>query len=145
MFLYCEMIDAGDVDGLVELFADAVLGGFEANARVAGARRDPGDVRRRRSSGAHSGTRRTKHITTNVCIEVDEDAGTAIARSYWVLLTSAVAEHPDPISSRARTTTASPGSTTRGVSPSALPRRPAGQRQRVLTPNERERAGYPGS
>ena len=29
MYRYCEMIDAGDVDGLVELFADAVLGGFE--------------------------------------------------------------------------------------------------------------------
>ena len=29
MYRYCEMIDAGDVDGLVDLFADAVLGGFE--------------------------------------------------------------------------------------------------------------------
>ena len=36
MFRYCEMIDQGDVDGLVELFADAILGGFEGTA-VAGA------------------------------------------------------------------------------------------------------------
>ena len=35
-----------------------------------------------------AGTRRTKHITTNVLVVVDEDAGTATARSSWVLLTS---------------------------------------------------------
>jgi hypothetical protein len=48
MFTYCELIDAGDVDALAELFAE--------------------------------------HITTNVFVQVDEDADTAAARSYWVLL-----------------------------------------------------------
>ena len=47
---------------------------------------------------APSGTRRTKHITTNVLIDVDEDAGTASARSYWVLLTSESPDTPITIS-----------------------------------------------
>jgi 3-phenylpropionate/cinnamic acid dioxygenase small subunit len=32
------------------------------------------------------GTPRTKHVTTNVAIEVDEEAGTAVARSYFTVL-----------------------------------------------------------
>ncbi len=32
------------------------------------------------------GTPRTKHVTTNVIIEVDEDAGTAVSRSYFTVL-----------------------------------------------------------
>jgi hypothetical protein len=31
------------------------------------------------------GTPRTKHLTTNLIIEVDEEAGTATARSYWMV------------------------------------------------------------
>ena len=32
------------------------------------------------------GTPRTKHVTTNPIIEVDEDAGTASCRSYYTVL-----------------------------------------------------------
>ncbi len=32
------------------------------------------------------GTPRTKHLTTNVAIEVDEEAGTAVSRSYFTAL-----------------------------------------------------------
>ena len=32
------------------------------------------------------GTPRTKHVTTNIVIEVDEQAGTAVARSYFTAL-----------------------------------------------------------
>ena len=32
------------------------------------------------------GTPRTKHVTTNLAIEVDEDAGTAVSRSYFTAL-----------------------------------------------------------
>jgi 3-phenylpropionate/cinnamic acid dioxygenase small subunit len=98
MFRYCEMIDAGDVDGLVELFAHAVLGGFEGTREWRG--RDEiramygGAGRRERTAG----TRRTKHITTNVLIEVDDESGTATARSYWVLLASEAPDTPINIS-----------------------------------------------
>jgi 3-phenylpropionate/cinnamic acid dioxygenase small subunit len=98
MYRYCEMIDAGDVDGLVELFADAVLGGFEGTREWQGReeiRAMYGGAERRERT---AGTRRTKHITTNVLIDVDEDAGTASARSYWVLLTSQAPNTPITIS-----------------------------------------------
>jgi 3-phenylpropionate/cinnamic acid dioxygenase small subunit len=32
------------------------------------------------------GTPRTKHITTNVAIEIDEGSGTAVSRSYFTAL-----------------------------------------------------------
>ena len=32
------------------------------------------------------GTPRTKHVTTNLAIDVDEDAGTAVSRSYFTAL-----------------------------------------------------------
>jgi len=94
LFRYCEMIDAGDVDGLVELFADAVLSGFGATREWRG--RDEiramysGGDRRERTSGG----RATKHITTNALIEVDESTGTATSRSYWVLLVSTSPDEP---------------------------------------------------
>ena len=98
IYRYCEMIDAGDVDGLVELFAHAVLAGFEGNRKWRG--RD--EIRAMYSSPGRrertTGTRRTKHITTNVLIEVDDDAGAATARSYWVLLTSESPNTPITIS-----------------------------------------------
>jgi ketosteroid isomerase-like protein len=94
MFRYCEMIDASDVDGLGDLFADAVIVAQDGTPSARG--RDGvramygGAGRSERTSGG----RRTKHITTNVFVEVDEDAGTAIARSYWVLLVSTSPDEP---------------------------------------------------
>jgi SnoaL-like domain len=91
---YCEMIDVSDVDGLVELFAHAVLSGFEASREWRG--RD--EIRELYNIGERrartSGGRATKHITTNSYIEVDEDAGTALARSSWVLLVSTSPDDP---------------------------------------------------
>ena len=69
---------------------------------------------------ARAGTRRTKHITTNVLIDVDEDAGTASARSYWVLLTSQVAQHADhDLPRRLVPRPLRPGRRARGASSSA--------------------------
>jgi len=94
LFRYCEMIDSGDVEGLVELFADAVVSGFGSTREWRG--RD--EIRAMYSSGDRrertSGGRATKHITTNALIEVDEEARTARSRSYWVLLVSTSADDP---------------------------------------------------
>ena len=94
LFRYCEMIDGGDVDGLAELFADATIVAEDGSPIASG--RDQvrnmygaGD-RRERTSGARS----TKHITTNVLVEVDEDGDAAIVRSYWVLLVSTSPDDP---------------------------------------------------
>jgi hypothetical protein len=85
IYTYAERIDLGDFDGLADLFADAditaeggevayhgrdeVLGMYTASTR----RYD-------------NGTPRTKHVTTNPIVEVDEEAGTATCRSYFTVL-----------------------------------------------------------
>jgi 3-phenylpropionate/cinnamic acid dioxygenase small subunit len=94
MFRYCELIDAGDVDALAALFADAAIVGQDGTVLARG--RDEvramygGGDRRERTSGGRS----TKHLTTNVFVEADERADTAVARSYWVLLVSTSPDEP---------------------------------------------------
>jgi hypothetical protein len=94
MFRYCELIDAGEVDALAELFSDAAIvgqdGGVIARGRDEVRAMYAGGGRRDRTAGG----RATKHLTTNALVEVDEGAGTAIARSYWVLLVSTSPDEP---------------------------------------------------
>lgn len=80
---YAELVDAGDFAGLGEMFAEATFGG-EGDAAVHG--RDPVEqVFRAMVRVYDDGTPRTKHVTTNIHLEVDEEAGTAEARSYVVV------------------------------------------------------------
>jgi 3-phenylpropionate/cinnamic acid dioxygenase small subunit len=86
VFTYAERIDAGDFRGLAELFADAEL-------------TSEGDPVRRRGTAEilalyehftrryeDDGTPKTKHVTTNLIIDVDEAAGAAGCRSYFTVL-----------------------------------------------------------
>jgi 3-phenylpropionate/cinnamic acid dioxygenase small subunit len=91
---YAERIDAGDLDGVAALFADGVFrsdrgGRYEGVAAVR-------DVLRRLVVLHDDGTPRTKHVTTNLVIDVDDAAGTAVARSYFTVLqaTGTVALQP---------------------------------------------------
>lgn len=83
VYAYAERIDAGDLAGVAELFrngriqaapgvvfegAEQVQGLYESTTRIHG-----------------DGTPRTRHVITNVAIEVDDDAGTAAARSYYTV------------------------------------------------------------
>jgi 3-phenylpropionate/cinnamic acid dioxygenase small subunit len=83
VYAYAERIDAGDLAGVAELFrdgriqaapgivfegADAVRGLYEGATRL-----------------YDDGTPRTRHVTTNVAVEVDDDAGTGTARSYYTV------------------------------------------------------------
>ena len=77
---YAELIDAGDFEGLGTLLADASFGG-EAQGSVTGADAIA-SLFRRTVQVYEDGTPRTKHVTTNVHIEVDAAAGSARARSY---------------------------------------------------------------
>ena len=83
VYAYAERIDAGDLDGVAELFRHGrieaapgvVIEGIdEVRSLYAGATRLYDD-----------GTPRTKHVTTNVAVEVDVDAGTGTARSYYTV------------------------------------------------------------
>ena len=80
---YAELVDDGDFAGVGILLADATFTG--AAGSVSG--RDAIEKMLRDSLIVYDdGTPRTKHVTTNVAIEVDEEAGTAVSRSYFTAL-----------------------------------------------------------
>ncbi len=89
LYTYAERIDAGDFEGVADLFAkgritaqadtdagqlfegrDAVLGMYQASTRIY----------------PDTGTPKTKHVTTNAIIDVDDASGTASARTYYTVL-----------------------------------------------------------
>ncbi len=83
VYTYAERIDAGDLAGVAELFRH---GRIEAapGVTVEGAEK----VRRLYEGSTRlyeDGTPRSRHVTTNVIIEVDDDAGTAAARASYVV------------------------------------------------------------
>lgn len=83
VYTYAERIDAGDLAGVAELFRH---GRIEAapGVMVEGAEK----VRRLYEGSTRlydDGTPRSRHVTTNVIIEVDDDAGTATARASYVV------------------------------------------------------------
>jgi 3-phenylpropionate/cinnamic acid dioxygenase small subunit len=80
---YAELVDDGDFAGVGILLADATFTG--GAGAVSG--RDAIEKMLRDSLIVYDdGTPRTKHVTTNVTIEVDEAAGTAVSRSYFTVL-----------------------------------------------------------
>ena len=93
--LYCERIDAGDFRGVGELFEHAALtepGGTEL-ARGADA------VEAFYAAGTllHDGSPRTKHLVTNVVLDIDEAAGVAAVRSSYLVLQQVGAGPLQPI------------------------------------------------
>src|SRR6266576_3951483 len=80
---YAALVDAGDFAGVGTLLADAT---FTGSAGSVGG----GDAVEKMLQDNliiyEDGTPRTKHVTTNVAIEVDDAAGTAVSRSYFTVL-----------------------------------------------------------
>jgi 3-phenylpropionate/cinnamic acid dioxygenase small subunit len=95
MFRYAECVDAADFDGIGQLFSagritnegyPGAIEGAEAVAKLyAGTNRVHPD-----------GTLRTRHLTTNVIVDIDDGAKAATARSAFVVFqaTPAVALQP---------------------------------------------------
>ncbi len=82
LFRYAENMDAGDFAGAAELFRHArILLGGDAVTDADGVLRIWEDNVIRYPDG----TPRTKHVTTNPIIEVDDTAGTATCRSYYTV------------------------------------------------------------
>ena len=88
LYTYAELIDAGDFEGVAALFRHGRIQGqeggppetvFEGETAV---RKLYAATTRRYDDG----TPRTKHVTTNAIIEVDEQAGTATSRAYYTVL-----------------------------------------------------------
>jgi 3-phenylpropionate/cinnamic acid dioxygenase small subunit len=80
---YAALADNGDFAGVGALFEDAVLHGASGPA---GGARGVEAMLTENLIVYEDGTPRTKHLSTNVQIEVDEANGTAIARSYFTVL-----------------------------------------------------------
>jgi 3-phenylpropionate/cinnamic acid dioxygenase small subunit len=89
IYSYAERIDAGDFDGVAELFAHGRIHGVENGP--------PSTVFEGREAVRalygmttriyeDTGTPKSKHLTTNALIEVDEEAGTATARTNYAVL-----------------------------------------------------------
>jgi 3-phenylpropionate/cinnamic acid dioxygenase small subunit len=80
---YAELVDDGDFAAVGRLLADATFTG--GAGAVTG-----GDAIEKMLRDIvilyDDGTPRTKHVTTNLAIEVDEDAGTAVSRAYFTTL-----------------------------------------------------------
>jgi 3-phenylpropionate/cinnamic acid dioxygenase small subunit len=80
---YAELVDDGDFAGVGILLADATFTGAagSVSGRVAIEK-----MLRDNLIVYDDGTPRTKHVTTNIVIDVDEEAGTAVSRSYFTAL-----------------------------------------------------------
>ena len=81
---YAELLDDGDFAGLGALLADATFIGGRGN--VVSGRTAIENMFRDAMIVYEDGSLRTKHVTTNIIIEIAEDAGTAVARSYLTVL-----------------------------------------------------------
>lgn len=85
VYAYTERLDLGDFEGMAELFSHAtvVMHGSENIPPMVGAE----SLRDALSTWLRiypDGTLRTKHVATNLIIEVDEAEGRATCRSYFV-------------------------------------------------------------
>ena len=87
MYTYAERIDAGNLAGVADLFANGrIVASPDAPVETVVAGRDEVLGMYQGSTRLYPcGTPRTKHVTTNAIIEVDDDAGTASARSYYTV------------------------------------------------------------
>jgi 3-phenylpropionate/cinnamic acid dioxygenase small subunit len=92
---YCERMDLGDFDGVGALFADAALAD-EHGAELA---RGAGAVSAffRAGTQLHDGSPRTKHLVLNTILDVDDAAGTATARSSYLVLQATAGTELRPI------------------------------------------------
>jgi 3-phenylpropionate/cinnamic acid dioxygenase small subunit len=92
IYAYAERLDLGDFDGVGALFADADYGpagaqpvhGADAVARLL-----------RDSVRLHGAVPATKHVTTNVIVEVEEES--AVARSYFSVFQAVGSRPPEVI------------------------------------------------
>ena len=81
---YAEMLDAGDFEGLHRLFARIAVYTPGAAEPLEGSEA----IRRLVEDGVHvyDGVPSTKHLVTNLMVEIDDDGTSARARSYYTAL-----------------------------------------------------------
>ena len=85
IYTYAERIDAGDFAGVAELFGHATLT-FEGFGDAVAGREAVEALYTRTTRRYEDGTPRTKHVMTNVIVDVADDGDTASSRSYFTVL-----------------------------------------------------------
>ena len=97
IYVYAERMDAGDLEGVAELFRDAEIISPAHNVT----RKGYDEVLQMYQLSARiyepSGTPLTKHLTTNVIIEVAPNGEEASARSYYTVIQATDAFPLQPI------------------------------------------------
>ena len=87
MFRYAECVDTADFDGLSALFAHGQMRSTAAADSENGMRGEQVGRFYAATNRVHAdGTLRTRHVSTNILTDIDEAAGVATARSYYVVL-----------------------------------------------------------
>ena len=85
VYAYAERIDAGDFEGVADLFADAEIT-FEGFTQGRPGREKILAMYEASTRRYDDGTPKTKHVVTNVVVEVDNDRRSATARTYFTVL-----------------------------------------------------------
>jgi len=87
LYRYAERIDAGDLAGVAELFTHGRIRPMpDAPPEATAEGRDQVLRLYQQATRLHAdGTPRTRHVTSNAIIAVDEAAGTATARSVYTV------------------------------------------------------------
>ena len=115
LYRYGYLIDAGDFQGIGELFQDAVLtsdtGGMEVSGADAIAKHYASTTR----IYPDTGTPKTKHVFTNMWIEGDDTQGVATSKTNYIVFQQ-TDELPLSRSSPATTTIATRSAATPGAS-----------------------------
>jgi 3-phenylpropionate/cinnamic acid dioxygenase small subunit len=81
---YAALIDAGDFDGVGQLFARGRITDARGHEIAAGRDR-VAELYRSTTRRFEDGTPKTKHLTTNMIVEPDADGQRADVRSYFVV------------------------------------------------------------
>ena len=84
IYTYAERLDAGDFEGVADLFTEAT---FRSDRRpeVRRGRDEILAIYRTTVATHEDGTPSTKHVTTNAIVEVDDGGLAASARSYFTV------------------------------------------------------------
>jgi ketosteroid isomerase-like protein len=85
IYTYAERIDAGDFAGVGELFAHATLT-FEGFGDAVAGSDAIAALYARTTRRYEDGTPRTKHVMTNVMVDVADEGEVAASRSYFTVL-----------------------------------------------------------
>ena len=85
LYRYAELIDAGDYEGIGELFAHGAIADEEGNPMATGAEAVT-KLYYATTRKYDNGTPRTQHILTNPLVEIADDGTTATCRSRFTVL-----------------------------------------------------------